>query len=201
MRPTHALLALPLLALFQSSGCDESDAVSVRVRLKPDMSGNLTVSSLVLPAEASAAERGTQGVAFAGRASLSCAGGTFADLAKVVVEDIQFSTAADADGSCRVRVAVPRGPTARWPRSLTVPAPDERRKAVVAVDPDGKATKLGASLKIEIQLPRPVVSSGVVPKLKGVELSDEGRTATLLVPVERGVEEGDAMVWHLTWQK
>jgi hypothetical protein len=195
----HRVLALPLFALLQAAGCDESDAVSVRVRLKPDMSGNLTVSSLVLPVEAGAGEKATQGVEFGGRANLVCAGGTFAELGKVVVDDLTFTSASDADGSCRVRVSIPRGPSARWPKSLTVPAPDDRRRAVVAFDPDGKANKVGATLKIEIQLPKPVVSSGVVPKLKGVELVDEGRTATLTIPVERGTEEGDPMVWHLTW--
>ena len=46
----------------------------------------------------------------------------------VALDDVTFTTASDSDGSSRLRVAIPRGPSARWPKTLTVPAPDERRK-------------------------------------------------------------------------
>jgi hypothetical protein len=62
MKHTRLLLAAPLLALLP--GCDENDAVSVRIRMRDDGSGTLTTSGLLVPAEPTRVESATQSVAF-----------------------------------------------------------------------------------------------------------------------------------------
>jgi hypothetical protein len=78
---------------------------------------------------------------------------------------------------------------------------DERKSVSGALDPTGKSEAVGATLKIEIELPSAVVGNGVVGKTRGTKSTSEGALATLIVPIETMLTPGDPITWHLTWQK
>src|SRR5438477_28887 len=89
-------------------------------------------------------------------------------------------------------------PMLRRPRALALLA---RLKAAGALDPSGKSKDVGVSLKIEIELSGTVIGNGVQGKVRGTKYSNEGSTATLIVPVQGARGASEALVWHLTWQK
>lgn len=204
MKPIFATLAVAG-SLFLA-GCDENDAVSVKVRLKDDGSGTLTVSGMVMPTEPSAVERAaaagpTSGLAFDKRVELSAASGRFTALTGISVADIAFASGEGEGGFRFVTVTVPQGNNARWPATF-VPF-DERTRldAAGALDPSGKAKDVGQNIKIEIELPAPGVGNGVTGKVRGTKASLEGATATLVVPIQASKGATEPLVWHLTWQK
>jgi hypothetical protein len=183
------------------SGCDESDAVSMRLNVKNDFSGTFTTSGMLLPASAAPLEAGCQGVTFDTRVQVSVASGAFTKLGGLTCGDIQFS-AGEAEGGFEfVRVVIPQGPQAQWP-SLFVPLDETQRVAVAgALDPTGQARDVGTTLKLEIALPAHVVGNGVTGKVRGTKASSEGSTASLIVPIQAALGASEPLVWHLTWQK
>lgn len=197
LRLPGLLLALPLFL----SACDENDAVSIKVRLKDDGSGTLTVSGILLPPAPARVELATKGVAYDKRVEMSAATGRFAALTGISVADIEFKSGEGEGGFRYVRVTLPQGASSQWPDAF-VPF-DERTRldAAGALDPSGKAKDLGSNLKIELELPAPVVGNGATGKVRGTKVSIEGATATLVVPIQPARGASEPLVWHLTWQK
>jgi hypothetical protein len=193
-----ASLILPLLAL---SACDETDAVSVRVRIHEDLSGTVTTSGLSVPSQETPIQVESQGAVWQSRVAVLCASGRFDQVASLKLSDLSFTSGEGGEGLCFVRVQLPRGDGAKWHRALVPLTADERHEARDALDPSGKSKDAGESIKIEIELPKNVVGNGLIGKTRGVKSSSDGAVATLLVPVETARTAGDSIVWHLTWQK
>ncbi|MBL8859894.1 MAG: hypothetical protein JNL28_15410 [Planctomycetes bacterium] len=191
------LFALPLVL----TGCDENDAVSIKVRLKDDGGGTFTVSNMNLPGEPTRAETATGGVSYDKRIELAAATGRFAALTGVTVSDITFAAGEGEGGFRFVKVTLPQGAGAQWPATF-VPF-DERTRidAAGALDPSGKAKDVGANLKIELELPAPAIGNGVTGKARGTKASIEGTKATLVVPIQAARAATEPLVWHLTWQR
>jgi hypothetical protein len=198
VRPSTALLiALPLFL----AACDETDAVAVRVKLRDDLSGTVRTSGLVLPAGDGPVQKLSEGATWGSRVEMVCATGTFVDLSKLRIADIAFGSGEGAQGIGFARVVLPRGPDVRWPKTFVPLTDDERKSVSGAIDPTGKSEAVGATLKIEIELPSAVVGNGVVGKTRGTKVSAEGSLATLIVPLDTMLTPGDPITWHLTWQK
>ena len=197
-RPAAALLLAFLVAL---SACDETDAVAVRVHLRDDFSGTLRTSGLLLPGADGPVQQSSEGAVWGSRVEMVCATGTFTDLSKLKVADITFSAGAGGQGIGFAQVSIPRGPDVRWPRAFVPLTETERKSVAGALDPTGKAENVGATLKLEVELPSVVVGNGVIGKMRGVKASADGAIATLVVPLETMSTPGDPLVWHLTWQK
>ncbi len=198
LRPSTALiLALPLLL----AACDETDVVAVRVKVRDDLSGTVRTSGLSLPGADGPVQKASDGATWGSRVDIECATGTFVDLSKLKIADITFGGGEGGQGIGFVRVVLPRGPDARWPKTFVPLTPDERKSVSGAVDPTGKSEAVGATLKIEIELPSAIVGNGVVGKTRGTKATAEGSIATLIVPLETMTTPGDAITWHLTWQK
>ncbi len=181
--------------------CDEDDAVSIRIRLRDDGSGTLTTSGLIVPTDATRVEGASKGLQVDKRVQVSAAMGRFTALTGVSVADITFA-AGEGDGGFRfLKVTVPQGQAAAWPDAF-VPF-DERARldAAAALDPSGKSKDVGATLKIEIEMPSIVIDNGATGKVRGTKNSDEGTTATLVVPIQSARAATEPLVWHLTWQK
>lgn len=188
---------VPLVVLL--AACSDSDAVSVRVRLAPDLSGELFASALSMPREAAPLEGGFAGVEWRDRARIDSASGHFADLNGLAIEDLRFSAESHSDGLSYVRVVLPRGPNARWYKLFTT-ADDVRRRAMArALEPDGSADRVGASVKLVIETPAELASAGVHPNPRGVRADTKLREASLIVPLE-AVSSGEGeLEWNVTW--
>ena len=197
-RRTAALLLASLLAL---PACDETDAVAVRVRLRDDLSGTIRTSGLALPGGDGPLQQSSEGAVWGSRVEMLCATGTFVDVSKLRVADITFGAGSGGQGIGFAQVTIPRGPDVRWPRAFVPLSSDERKSAAGALDPTGKSDAVGATLKIEVELPSAVVGNGVLGKPRGTKASAEGAVATLVVPIDTMSTPGDPVVWHLTWQK
>ena len=199
MNRTAAALLLASLAALPA--CDETDAVAVRVKLRDDFSGTVRTSGLALPQADGAVEQASEGAVWGSRVEMVCATGTFAEVSKLKVADISFSAGAGGQGIGYAQVSIPRGPDVRWPGAF-VPLSEEERKSVAgALDPTGKSEAVGATIKLEFELPSAVVGNGVIGKVRGTKTTAEGPLATIIVPIEAMRAPGDPLVWHLTWQK
>lgn len=201
LRPFSLAFSLAFLLTFLLAGCDENDAVSIKVRLKDDGTGTFTVSGLLLPLEPARVEVATKGVAYDKRVEMSAATGRFTALSAITVADISFSAGEGEGGFRFVKVTLPQGAAAQWPEAF-VPF-DERTRldAAGALDPSGKSKDLGSNLKIEFELPAPAIGNGVTGKVRGTKATVEGATATLVVPIQGARGASEPLVWHLTWQK
>jgi len=192
------LLSVALLAL---AACDETDAVALRIRLRDDFSGQLTTSNVALMPAESALQQATSGVEWQSRAEILCSAGRFTSLGALKISDIDLSSGDGGEGIAFVRVALPRGESAKWCRVMIPMTADERTKAAAALDPEGKTKNVASTIKIEIRLPGNVVGNGLTGRVRGIKLKDEGDTATLVVPLDVAQSAGDPIVWHLTWQR
>jgi hypothetical protein len=193
----------PLLAfsaLLLLPGCDETDAVAVRLRLQNDLSGTLTTSTLELPAQGGPVVAATQGVEWNARVSVVCNTGTFASLADVKLFDVVTAGGATPGGMSWASVTIPRGANVAWAKALVPLGPEDRAKSARAFDPSGKTSEVGATIKFEVTLPASAIGNGLKGKVRGVKVSAEGEVATLIVPIEVALTEGDPLIWHLTWQ-
>lgn len=199
-RAFRPLLAAALAACaLVLPACDETDAAAVRIRLEPAFSGTVMTSSVVRLTEPGPLERASSGATWETRGALVTARGRFDDLATLKLADLSFEYGG-AGGDPFVKVTLPRGRDARWPAAFTVPQADERDQAARAIDPETDTpTKIGATVKIVLDVPGRVISAGVRGKARGLSSNFEETNATLIVPADLAFTEGEPLVWHVTW--
>lgn len=183
------------------SGCDETDLVAIRIHLKDDLTGTVATSALAQPTVEGALQVESQGATWESRVDVACAAGRFESLSGLKLADLVFHAGEAGDGLCFVKLVLPRGEQARWPRALVPLSSEERGKASSAIDPSGGTKNVGSVIKVAIELPKSVVSSGLTGKTRGTKATYEGAVATLVVPLDTAQSEGESIVWHLTWQK
>lgn len=186
-----------LLSLL--AACSDTELVGIHIRLDANGSGVLTARSLTEPQEPGAAEARTQGVQWKDRAALSCSQGTFAQLSELQFGGIRFMGGMRRDEMPRLRIFVPRGPDVGWARAL-VPDLEGRRRSAKVYDPSGKTREIASGIRIEVQFPDTVISSGVEPRGRGVEASHERNRAWLIVPVTTALDKSDELVWDVSWK-
>ena len=194
-----SLLCLALSALL--TGCDETDAVSVRIHVRPDLSGTLTASALEQPGEGARPPLDTKGLAWNSRVDLRCATGEFARLSELGLSDASLSAGEGEGGLCFLRLSLPRGPEVNWARELVPLDAAQRKAASAAFDPSGEAAEVGSTVKFEITLPSAPIGNGVTPRPRGTKVKADEKVATLVVPLDVALSNGEPIVWHLTWQK
>ena len=201
LRPAALLALASLMSAAALSGCDETDAVSVRVRLKEDFSGTVRTSGIAIPPAEGSVQQASAGADWGSRVEMICATGTFADVNKLKICDIAFAAGNGGEGIGYLQVTIPRGPDVRWPRAF-VPLDDAERKSVAgALDPSGKADAVGTTIKLEVELPSAVVGNGFVGKARGTKTTMEAGIATIVIPLDVMTTPGDPLVWHMTWQR
>jgi hypothetical protein len=140
-------------------------------------------------------------VTWKSRVDLRCATGDFARLSEIGLSDATLSAGEGEGGLCFLRLSLPRGPEVHWARELVPLSQAERKEAAGAFDPSGESTEVGSTVKFEITLPSDPIGNGVTPRPRGTKAKSDGKTATLIVPVETALGTGEPLVWHLTWQK
>jgi hypothetical protein len=198
LRVKPLLVSVVLLTL---AGCDETDAVAVRIKVRDDLSGQVTTSNVAPVAADTPLQQASQGVDWSSRAEIVCSAGKFAALSQLKIADIGISSGDGGEGFAFVRLSLPRGENAQWHKLLVPMSTDERQRAAAALDPSGKTKNVAATIKFEIELPSTVVGNGLFGRARGMKLKAEGPTATLIVPLEIATTAGDPIVWHLTWQR
>jgi len=192
------LLSVALLAL---AACDETDAVAVRIKLRDDLSGQVTTSNVAAVTSDTPLQAATQGANWESRAQIVCAAGRFAAISQLKIADIAISSGDGGEGFAFVRISLPRGEDAQWHKLLVPLSVQERQSAAAALDPSGKTKNIASTIKLEIELPSTVVGNGLFGRARGMKLKAEGATATLIVPVDIASTAGDPIVWHVTWQR
>jgi hypothetical protein len=194
-------IPLLFLALISLGGCDETDLVAIRIHLREDLGGTVTTSALAQPSADGAIQSQSHGASWESRVDVACAAGRFDKLSDLKLADLSFTAGEAGQGIYFIKVVLPRGANVQWPRALVPLSSDERTRASAALDPSGKSKGIGAMIKLEIELPAAVVSSGLTGRTRGTKVTSEAQVATLLVPFETATTEGESMTWHLTWQQ
>lgn len=198
---TPILTSFLLPLLLATTACSGGELVGVHVALAKDGSGTVTVRSLAPQDKATAAEAAAKGASWQVRAALVSSQGRFDKIADLKLADGEISFSPQLDGERPgLRVTVRRGPTVRWLGQLT-PEKGTRETLAKAYDPTGRTREIGDVVRLEVEAPGQVITSGVLPTGRGVEADRDGAKAILLLPVRTAREAGDDFVWDISWLK
>lgn len=187
------LLSLALVA------CDGSDAVSLRIRLEGDLSGEITASMLTMPDEPNELEQASSGVQWQDRARLVFSTGKFSDVNALRLGDMEVSGEVAEDGIRHVRVRLPRGAGTRWYKLFTPEDIKRRERMAHAMKLEEGLARVGSTIKIVIVAPANVTSTGVRSNARGLRSEYEKDTASLLVPLDAVVDGEGVIDWHVVW--
>jgi len=191
-----------LLLLFLLCGlcaCSGDELVGVHVDLAKDGSGTVTLRALRAPEEVPPAEARSEGAKWNLRASLVASQGTFEKVADLKIGDGGITFTPDLTGERPgLRVRLQRGPETPWIQALT-PDAEARQKMAKACDPTGRTREIADVLRIEVDAPGSIITSGVLPTGRGVAADRDGERAVLLLPVRTALEAGDEFVWEISW--
>jgi hypothetical protein len=218
-------LSLVVLAAAGAGGCSENDASAVTLMIKPDFSGTIRASRVIVAEQGQAAEAFAGitggGVTFTAGASVAVTTGTFSDLAALRIGEVSFEApgrgpmggagaAAGGAGAAAggvaaagnmIKVRIPRGPSVRWPAMLSEPSDERRAAASAALDPAGAAdSKVGRNATFVITVPGKVLGSAASQRARGLAATSDDATATLVVPMSFATAEGEPLIWHVTWE-
>ncbi|CAN5865628.1 hypothetical protein BH11PLA1_BH11PLA1_10230 [soil metagenome] len=207
--PLAVLAGLALLA----AGCDEKDAAGLKVTVAKDGSGTLFATGLFIPAAPRAVEAATTGggSAWKSRAAIAVSRGSFTTIGALTIGGITFQTptgalepALDTGGAATmphlIKITLPRGKAAAWP-ALFAGANEEERAAARAVLADDAAADLGKTIKFTLAVPGRVIGSAVSARGRKLIADRSDDTATLVIPVELAVQEGEPLIWHVSWEE
>jgi hypothetical protein len=191
---TPSILSLLLVSLL--SACSGGELVGVHIKLDANGSGTITTRALMPLEQAVDAETRAKGVKWSVRAGLVASQGQFDQIGEVTLGEgaVTFSPQLDGDRP-GLRVTLKRG---NWVAQLA-PGKARRKEMAKAYDPTGRTDEIGDVLRIEVAAPGPVITSGVLPTGRGVDVDRDGRKAILLLPVATMLEEGDAFIWDISW--
>ena len=181
--------------LLAIGGCDDTDIGSLELTLKDDGSGELTI---VRVRASSPSEQMSQigGVEWNSSAALVVTTGQFSNLSSLNVGDLKFQTKSNGF----LRVELPRGEDATWPKLLTVYDKDERQALKDSVKKTSIGTLSTESVKVVIKLPSNPISTGIAEsEVLGVSPSMDKTSVTLIVPLELNRDGGHPIVWDIHW--
>jgi hypothetical protein len=193
--------SLWLLLLALLTACSETELVGLHIALAKDGSGTLTARALQAANSPGPAEARARGVQWQTRANLMSSQGTFRSLADLAFGDgeLRFLSRKDEVDLPHLRLILRRGPELSWVQAL-VPDQETRRTLAKVHDPTGKTREIADTIRIEVQVPDAVVSSGVQPAGRGIEATHERNRAYLILPVQTITERGDDLVWDVSWK-
>jgi hypothetical protein len=193
---------LALACLF--AACSDSELVGIHLKIAKDGSGTLTVRALQSSTTPGPGEMRAQGVQWQARAFLVSSQGAFHQVDDVAFgkdkDELRFKWGSKADDMPHLRVFVKRSPDLTWVQSL-VPGDQAIRRDLARVhDPTGKTREIGEAIRLEVQVPDTVVSTGVQPAGRGIDTQHERNVAYLVLPVQNLLEKGDELVWDVSWK-
>jgi len=195
---TAAMLLLGGLAIL--GGCRSQDPVGVKFTLEESGSGTIGVSALSVPEIASLVEAQSRGVSWQNAARLTLVTGTFADLGDVELEDVEVDAAGFSPTAGTLRIEFPRGPEARWFRSLHVGGA-ERASLERSLNEAVATAELHANVTIAVQVPGARVAGGMVNPVPRISVTSKDDLATMVAPLEVLEEDGPPMVLVVNWER
>ncbi len=180
------------------AGCNETDLGSMRITIKDDLSGDVTMIQMRSGAEARpdhAAE--ITGVKWASNATIITTIGTFDSIESITLPGVRFSgvTAGDLH---TIRVFLARGPEAKWVALLQDTESQQIAQVAHALEVDAAAQRLGKNVKITLRLPGEGASL-VKNRFKGLRVSSSGTEVTLVLPAKELLTPGETVEWTVTW--
>lgn len=202
-------LSLVVLAAAGSGGCSENEASAVTLTIKPDLSGTIRASRVIVAEQGQAAEAFAGitggGVTFTAGASVAVTAGTFTNLTDLRIGEVSFESPGRGQGAeataNMIKVRIPRGPGVRWPAMLSEPSEVRRAAASAALDPAGGTdSKVGRNATFVITVPGKVLGSAASQRARGLAATSDDATATLVVPMSFATAEGEPLIWHVTWE-
>jgi hypothetical protein len=200
VRQIAALLLIPAAAAVLPA-CSQSDASSLKLTLRQDLSGELLTSSVALrEARDGPVQTAVSGADWKAAGTLVVARGEFADVGKLNIGGISF-TPSVRGGAPVLRVTIERGSAAKWPDAFTVTDREARKNTALTLDPSAKASSIGEAIKLQISVPGQVISAGTDNKERGVNSSYEETLATLIIPARVAIADGRPITWHITWKE
>lgn len=205
---TNFLLWIATITAFSISGCGEEDLTSIRITIEESGKGKIVstvirlenVENAPIKKAASGANWKEQGVAIVVHEA------TFDEISKVQIADIRPSVSGNL-----FRLAIPLGPSARWPKILA--ASEKDAEIINAVSREQGLTipsKVGAKFKFTVCLPGEIIAKGFSSKIaeesSGGLLSfgsESGQNeATLMIPLKTVRESTEKeLVWEVTWKQ
>ena len=190
---------LGLCSLF--AACSDSELVGIHLKIAKDGSGTLTVRALQSSTTPGPGEQRAQGVQWQARAFLVSSQGAFRQVGEVSFgkDELRFKMETKEDDMPHLRVRLKRQPGLSWVESL-VPEQAVRRDLARVHDPTGKTHEIGDAIRLEVQCPDTVVSTGVQPAGRGIDAQHERNVAYLVLPVQNLLEKGDDLVWDVSWK-
>jgi hypothetical protein len=190
---------LGLCSLF--AACSDSELVGIHLKIAKDGSGTLTVRALQSSTTPGPGEQRAQGVQWQARAFLVSSQGAFHQVGEVSFgkDELRFKMETKEDDMPHLRVRLKRQPGLSWVESL-VPEQAVRRDLARVHDPTGKTREIGDAIRLEVQCPDTVVSTGVQPAGRGIDAQHERNVAYLVLPVQNLLEKGDELVWDVSWK-
>ena len=188
-----------LVCLF--AACSDSELVGIHLKIAKDGSGTLTVRALQSSTTPGPGEMRAQGVQWQARAFLVSSQGAFHQVDDIAFgkDELRFKSGSKTDDMPHLRVYVKRHPDLAWVQSL-VPDQATRRDLARVHDPTGKTREIGDAIRLEVQVPDTVVSTGVQPAGRGIDTQHERNVAYLVLPVQNLLEKGDELVWDVSWK-
>jgi hypothetical protein len=196
--------AIVLIAAL-STGCDEEQLGAINITLQKDLSGNI---HLVVP-EAGPISRQvsnrTQGIQLQSTATIESRSGEFENVNALDIGGITFDATILDGGFAIVRVTIPTQSDAEWMRMFTLMNAEDRAHASEALPIKVDSKTLGTLVKISIELPGTVVSSGV----KGIGGTNSFKRSKASLMLDTITIQNHAasisgspkpLVWHVTWE-
>lgn len=187
------------LALLWLSACSDSELVGIHIALAKDGSGTITARALQATNVPGPAEARIDGAQWQIRASLVSSQGTFPSLGKVELGDREVRFLASNDDLPRLRVVLQRKKDLTWVQTL-VPDEATRRTLAKVHDPHSKQKEIADAIRLEVEFPDQVVSSGIAPTGRGIEAAHERNRAYLVLPVASMLVDDDELVWDVSWK-
>lgn len=188
-----------LVGLVLLAACSDTELVGIHITLQKDGSGVVTARALQATNVPGPAEARLRGVQWQMRASLVSSQGAFASLAQLELGEDEVRFVASNDDLPRLRVVLKRKKDLAWVATLV---PDEAtRKTLAKVhDPHSKQKEIADSIRLEVEFPEQVVSSGVAPSGRGIESQHERNRAYLILPVQSLLTDDEDLVWDVSWK-
>lgn len=185
------------LTLF--AACSDTELVGIHITLQKDGSGVLTARALQATNVPGSAEARVRGVQWQMRANLASSQGAFSSLGQLEFGEDEVRFVASNDELPRLRVVLKRKKDLAWVSTLV---PDEAtRKTLAKVhDPRSKQKEIADSIRLEVEFPDQVVSSGVAPAGRGIEAQHERNRAYLILPVASLLADDEDLVWDVSWK-
>ncbi|MDG2020732.1 MAG: hypothetical protein P8J59_02150 [Phycisphaerales bacterium] len=201
--PNHLMSTLvrwgALLGLSLSIGCSSQDPAGLRFTLQEDGKGSIAVAALTLPAMASVGQRDTTGVDWDLAAKLTFTTGVFDSLDVVAFEDLEVDSVEFTDPGGTIRISIPRGPDAKWYKTIHASAKD-RGRLQKALDGAIDQIEIHENVTIAVEVEKARITASLIQTVPEVTVSEKRGLVSVVIPLEVLEAPGSPMILVINWE-